>query len=99
MPLKRIVESKVQKVMNGFYGFYNEFGLYVFSREPLQKTEVEATVRYMMLMQQGVTCSYSTLYLSEIHRLYCCDLINGEIESYEVSRADCRQFYRESIIG
>ncbi|MCR5408875.1 MAG: hypothetical protein K6E61_07225 [Bacteroidales bacterium] len=35
LPLRRILESKVSKVGNGFYGHFDKMGLYVFCRENL----------------------------------------------------------------
>lgn len=39
LPLRRILESKVSKVGNGFYGHFSKMGLFVFSRENLGATE------------------------------------------------------------
>ena len=36
MPLKRIIKSKVRKVLDGFYGEFNAFSLDVFLLEPLR---------------------------------------------------------------
>ena len=37
LPLKRILEIKMDKVNNGFYGDFDEFGLFVFTKEDLAR--------------------------------------------------------------
>ena len=39
LPLKRILEIKMNKVNDGFYGDFDEFGLFVFTKEDLAKTD------------------------------------------------------------
>lgn len=65
-----ILESKVAKVVNGFYGDFDEFGLYVFSKDNLSDAEVIKAYRYVMRLQKYSDLRYSTLYLSEINELY-----------------------------
>ena len=42
-PLRRIIESKVSKVGSGFYGQFDEYGLYIFCKDNL--TEVVVGLR------------------------------------------------------
>lgn len=46
LPMRRILESKVSKVGNGFYGHFGKMGLFVFSRE--NQGEQEARKAFYM---------------------------------------------------
>ncbi|MBR3484731.1 MAG: hypothetical protein IKH40_00190, partial [Bacteroidales bacterium] len=52
LPLRRILESKVAKVGNGFYGRFDEMGLFVFSRENLGMTEAVKAMNYTLSLQK-----------------------------------------------
>jgi hypothetical protein len=69
-PLRRIIESKVSKVGSGFYGDFNEYGLYIFCKDDLTDEEVRLTMEYTSDLQRHLDVKYSKMYLSLIDRLY-----------------------------
>ena len=73
-PLQRILTSKVEKVGKGFYGNFKEFGLYVFCRDLLNITQVEAAVNFTLALQDNLDLRFNTLYLSQTDTLYVCRL-------------------------
>ena len=73
-PLRRIIESKVRKVASGFYGDFDEYGLYIFCKDNLSEEEVILTMEYTSDLQRNLDVRYSKMYLSLIDRLYVCDL-------------------------
>jgi len=73
-PMKRILESKVSKVGNGFYGNFDKMGLFVFSRENLGEkeaidaittlsscgsTRITATTGFSLLTSMTCSCAIS----------------------------------------
>ena len=97
LPLKRILEIKMDKVNNGFYGDFDEFGLFVFTQEDLDLDQVKQTIAFMMEKQAYQNRLYSRLFLSQIQTLFDCDLETGQCKKYKVSREQRRQFYNEAI--
>ena len=97
LPLKRILEIKMDKVNNGFYGDFDEFGLFVFTKEDLDLDQVKQTIAFMMEKQAYQNRFYSRLFLSQIQTLFDCDLETGQCKKYKVSREQRRQFYDEAI--
>lgn len=76
LPLRRIIASKIEKVGAGFYGEFNEFGLYIFCRDNLTHEEVVLTMEYASDLQRHLDLKYSKIYLSLIDKLHVCDLTN-----------------------
>ena len=97
LPLKRILEIKMDKVNNGFYGDFDEFGLFVFTTEDLDLEQIKQTMAFMMAKQAYQNRLYSRLFLSQIQTLFDCDLETGQCKKYKVSREQRRQFYDEAI--
>ena len=97
LPLKRILEIKMDKVNNGFYGDFNEFGLFVFTKEDLDLDQIKQTIAFMMEKQAFQNRLYSRLFISQIQTLFDCDLETGQYKKYKVSRDQRRQFYDEAI--
>ena len=97
LPLKRILEIKMDKVNNGFYGDFDEFGLFVFTKEDLDLDQVKQTIAFMMEKQAYQNRLYSRLFLSQIQTLFDCDLETGQCKKYKISREHRRQFYDEAI--
>ena len=97
LPLKRILEIKMNKVNDGFYGDFDEFGLFVFTKEDLDLDQVKQTIAFMMEKQAYQNRLYSRLFLSQIQTLFDCDLETGQCKKYKVSREQRRQFYDEVI--
>lgn len=103
-PLKRIIESKVSKVASGFYGDFEEYGLYIFCKDNLSEDEVNLTMEYTSELQRHLDIRYSKMYLSLIDRLYVCDLTDVDrtqhktkCTSYDISRRMCKDFFMKSL--
>ena len=104
-PLQRILTSKVEKVAKGFYGNFKEFGIYVFCRDLLDLTQVEAAVNYTLLLQNNLDLRFNTLYLSQTDTLYVCRLtdnlfregIDSRIEVYDIPDNLRREFFFKSL--
>ncbi len=97
LPLKRILEIKMNKVNNGFYGDFREFGLFVFTKEDMNDTQVDQTVAFMMEYQTKLKVGYERLFISQIQTLYTCDLHQGRCDKFDVNRGQRRWFYEHAI--
>ena len=98
LPLKRILEIKMDKVNNGFYGDFHEFGLFVFTKEDLDLDQIKQTIAFMMEKQAYQNRLYSRLFLSQIQTLYDCDLETGRYRKIKISEKQRRSFYEEAIM-
>ena len=103
-PLRRIIESKVSKVASGFYGEFEEYGLYIFCKDDLTEEEVIMTMEYASELQRHLDITYSKMYLSLIDKLYVCDLSSvdrlhhkTQCTSYDISRKMCKEFFIKSL--
>ena len=103
-PLRRIIESKVSKVASGFYGNFDEYGLYIFCKDHLTEEEVNLTMEYTSDLQRNLDIRYSKMYLSLIDRLYVCDLTQVDrlhhqtkCTSYDISRKMCKEFFLKAL--
>ena len=74
LPLRRIIASKISKVGSGFYGEFEEFGLYIFCKDNLTEEEVILTMEYASELQRNLDVKYSTIYLALTDCLWVCDL-------------------------
>jgi hypothetical protein len=97
LPLKRIIENKVRKVSNGFYGEFPVYGLYVFSKENLTDDMVNAAVSYTIDLQKPNGKKYDYLFISQIHEMFICNLKDASFEKKKISKEQCRKFYREAV--
>ena len=102
LPLRRILESKVAKVGNGFYGKFDEMGLFVFSRENLGLPEAVKAMNFTVSLQKHQDIRYNRLYLADVDDLFVCNLDDGLKEDsrlvrYRVSQQQRQDFYREAI--
>lgn len=97
LPLKRILEIKMNKVNDGFYGDFNEFDLFVFTKEDLDIDQIKQTIVFMQEKQAFQNRLYSRLFVSQIQTLFDCDLFTGQYKKYKVSSAQRRAFYEASI--
>ncbi|MBQ2575235.1 MAG: hypothetical protein II575_13550 [Bacteroidales bacterium] len=93
IPLRRIIESKVCKVANGFYGCFREFGLFVFSKDELSLEYATQTMDYTIEIQQGNATKYATMFIFDTHSLFVCDLVNDIITQINVSAEQCERYY------
>ena len=104
LPLRRIIESKVSKVASGFYGNFDEYGLYIFCKDNLTEEEVNLTMEFTSELQRNLDIRYSKMYLSLIDRLYVCDLTQVDrmhhmtkCTSYDISRKMCKEFFLKAL--
>ena len=97
LPLKRILEIKMNKVNDGFYGDFDEFGLFVFTKEDLDIDQIKQTIAFMMEKQAYQNRLYSRLFLSQIQTLFDCDLETGRYRKIKISEEQRRSFYEEAI--
>ena len=101
-PIKRILESKVSKVGNGFYGHFDKMGLFVFSRENLGETEARKAMDYTLFLQKYQDLRYDRLYIADVNDLFVCNLDDGLKESsrlirYTITQEQRKAFYLEAI--
>lgn len=103
-PLRRIIESKVSKVGSGFYGNFEEYGLYIFCKDDLDENEVILAMEYTSDLQRHLDIRYSKMYLSLIDKLYVCDLTQVDrlvrpthCISYDISKVMRKDFFMKSI--
>ena len=97
LPLKRILEIKMDKVNNGFYGDFNEFCLFVFTKEDLDLDQIKQTIAFMQEKQAFQNRFYSRVFISQIQTLFDCDLETGHYRKIKVSKEQRRSFYEKSI--
>ena len=102
LPLRRIIESKVSKVGNGFYGHYDKMGLFIFSRENLRDSEAFKAMDYTISLQKYLDIRYNRLYLADVNDLFVCNLDDGLKESsrlvrYAVTQEQRKAFYLEAV--
>ena len=101
-PLKRILESKVSKVGNGFYGHFEKMGLFVFNRENLEHVEAVKAMNYTLSLQKYQDIRYNRLYLADVDDLFVCNLDDGLRESsrivrYSITQKQRQAFYLEAV--
>ena len=102
LPLRRIIESKVSKVGNGFYGHFERMGLFVFSRENLHEAEAVKAMNYTLSLQKHQELRYNRLYLADVDDLYVCNLDDGlkpssRLARYPITQEQRKEFYLEAI--
>lgn len=102
LPLKRIIDSKVSKAGNGFYGHYDKMGLFIFSRENLSESEAQKAMDYTMSLQKYQDIRYDRLYMADVNDLFVCNLDDGLKESsrmvrYPVTQEQRKAFYLEAV--
>lgn len=102
LPLRRILESKVSKCGNGFYGRFDKMGLFVFSRENLGATEAVKAMKYTMSLQKYHDIRYNRLYIADVDDLFVCNLDDGlkddsRLIRCRVSQQQRKDFYREAV--
>ena len=102
LPLARILESKVAKAGNGFYGRYDKMGLFVFCRENLGAAEARKAMNYTISLQKYQDIRYNRLYLADVDDLFVCNLDDGimpdtRLIRYRISQEQRQAFYQEAI--
>lgn len=97
LPMRRIIENKVSKAGNGFYGEFESLALYVFSKDVLSDSEVADIMDFTMNLQSENKIRYDFLYLSEINNLNVCDLQSAQMVCHPISRVQRRDFFLASL--
>lgn len=97
LPIRRIIENKVSKAGNGFYGEFESLALYVFSKDALSDSEVADIMDFTMNLQSENKIRYDFLYLSEINNLNVCDLRSAQMVCHPISRVQRRDFFLASL--
>ena len=97
LPMRRIIENKVSKAGNGFYGEFESLALYVFSKDALSDSEVADIMDFTMNLQSENKIRYDFLYLSEINNLNVCDLRSAQMVCHPISRVQRRNFFLASL--
>ena len=102
LPMRRILESKVAKVGNGFYGRFDKMGLFVFSRENLSESDAIKAMSYTLLLQKNLDIRYDRLFLADVDDLFVCNLVDGLKESsrlarYPISQENRKVFFMEAL--
>lgn len=102
LPLRRILESKVSKVGNGFYGRFDKMGLFVFSRDDLREEDAVKAMNYTISLQKYLDLRYNRLYLADVDDLFVCNLDDGLKESsrlvrYRITQEQRQEFYIEAV--
>lgn len=102
LPLQRILECKVAKVGDGFYGRFEKMGLFVFSKDNLGAADAMKAMNYTISLQKYQDNRYNRLYLADVNDLFACNLDDGISASarmirYRVSREQRQFFYQEAI--
>ncbi len=102
LPMKRIIQSKVDKVGSGFYGQWNKLGLFVFSKDDLEERDAIKIMHYTIGLQKYQSIKYNRLYLADVNDLFVCNLDDGLQESYRmlrylISQEQREAFYREAV--
>ena len=102
LPMRRILESKVSKVGNGFYGRWNRMGLFVFSKDNLGETDAVKAMNYTIGLQKYQELRYNRLYIADIDDLFVCNLDDGlsassRLARYRLTQEQRKDFYTEAI--
>ena len=102
LPMRRIIESKVNKVGSGFYGHFEKMGLFVFSKDNLCEADAIKTMNYTIGLQKYLDLKYNRLYLADVDDLFACNLDDGispasRLIRYRISREQREQFYFEAV--
>ena len=102
LPMRRILESKVNKVGSGFYGHFAKMGLFVFSKDNLGEADALKTMNYTLSLQKYLDNRYNRLYLADVDDLFVCNLDDGITPSsrlirYRISQEQRKSFYMEAV--
>ena len=102
LPMRRILESKVSKAGNGFYGHFAKMGLFVFSHENLDAPEAVKAMNYTISLQKYQDIRYNRLYIADVDDLFVCNLDEGLREDsrlirYRITQQQRQAFYQEAL--
>ena len=102
LPMRRILESKVSKVGNGFYGHWDRMGLFVFSKDNLGESDAVKAMNYTISLQKYQELRYNRLYIADIDDLFVCNLDDGlsassRLARYRLTQEQRKEFYTEAL--
>ncbi|MBO7602914.1 MAG: hypothetical protein J6S97_00695 [Bacteroidales bacterium] len=102
LPMQRILESKVAKAGNGFYGRYDRMGLFVFSKDDLEEADALKAMNYTISLQKYLDIRYNSLYLADVNDLFMCNLDDGlsaatRLIRYRITPQQRKEFYLEAV--
>ena len=102
LPMRRILETKVSKCGNGFYGIFKKMGLYVFSRENIGAPEAVKAMKYTIALQKYQDIRYNRLYIADVDDLFVCNLDDGLMDDsrlirYRITQEQRQSFYHEAV--
>ena len=102
LPMRRILESKVSKVGNGFYGHFEKMGLFVFSHENLGAPDAVKAMNYTLSLQKYQDLRYNRLYIADVDDLFVCNLDDSLKEDsrlirYRITQEQRQAFYQEAV--
>ena len=102
LPMRRILETKVSKCGNGFYGIFKKMGLYVFSRENIGAPEAVKAMKYTIALQKYQDIRYNRLYIADVDDLFVCNLDDGlkddsRLIRYRITQEQRQSFYHEAV--
>lgn len=98
LPLQKIILNKIEKVIDGFYGDFEEFGLYVFSLEHLAQSDIIETVDWIIDIQEGRKHHYNYLYVSQCDELWVCNLTLREVVRHTIPLEKRRRYYQQALL-
>ena len=96
-PLKRIIRNKVEKVMNNFYGYFKEFGLFIFVKDVLLQRDILDSMSLIIELQSKSNIGFNYLFLYDAQFLYVCDIISFSYEKYCISDDLSNKFFRIAV--
>ncbi len=102
LPMRRILESKVSKAGNGFYGRWDRLGLFVFSKDNLSEGEALKAMNYTISLQKYQEIRYNSLFIADIDDLFVCNLDEGltassRLARYRLTQDQRRAFFLEAV--
>ena len=97
--INRVLENKVRKVIDGFYGNFEHQGLYIFSKDDTQYEDILMAMRRVNQLQAHATNGFEMLYISEIQNLFVCNMKSMTVEKYPISEEMCRIFFHRAARG
>ena len=102
LAMRRMLESKVSKAANGFYGHWDRLGLFVFSKDNLSEGDAAKAMNYTISLQKYQDIRYDRLFIADIDDLFVCNLDDGltaasRLARYRVTQDQRRAFFLEAV--
>lgn len=94
-PMNRVLENKVRKMSDGFYGRFRHAGLYIFTKDDMTRTDLMLALKRVNDLQYG-KLGFDTLFISEIQALFVCNVEYMTYDTYPITDAMRRRFFMEA---